>query len=133
MSYADAPKFDARIAIWLAAGLPLLGLLLLLPLPSKPTTIVHTPKNPDEVAACLVGEPEGKLPHMAASADADWHGMAIETLGDGGIRVLVRNGRRAILQTLTVLPEGTGSLVEDRSKGGILGTDTWKRCAPSGP
>lgn len=119
MSYADAPKLDARIVKWLAAGLGLLGLLLLLPLPSRPSEIVHTPRSPEQIAACLMGENDG-----------GGHGMTIEALDDGGIRVLVKNGRRMTLQTLTILPEGAGSVVEARRKGAVLGTSAWKKCAP---
>lgn len=119
MSYADAPKLDARIVKWLAAGVALLGIVVLLPLPSRPSEIVHTARSPEQVAACLMDERGGGR-----------HGITIEALDDGGVRVLVQNGRRTTLQTLTILPEGAGSVVEVRRKGGFLGTRRWKRCAP---
>jgi hypothetical protein len=101
------------IALFVAG---IIGLILcLLPFPCDPSRVVHTANPVDMVAACLSQRP----------------GTEIEALSGGRKRVRVNNGRRGTLETFTLIPEGTGSIVEDRHValilGGPLSLDT---CAP---
>jgi len=89
-------------------------------LTSSPT-IVHSPKPPNEMLECI------------RSWDSDQEQMQV---AGGGIMLVARNdaiyrptGKKGVLSTMTIFPEGKGSRIEFRRRlFGMLGMG-WSKCA----
>ena len=80
-------------------------------LEKPPTQTFRTATSPAEVAFCLANK--NNVPAMPRA--------------DGSTMVLVKNNYGAVSLAFTIIPEGTGSIVEYRKSFGTIG-GIWKQC-----